>query len=169
IESSVNYSFPRLIELDLSSLSLNELPQFLGKFPSLDSLDMSDNKLNEIVPNWLLETINSFGFLNLSQNLFTSIDQPSRSTYRLSFLDLSSNLLQGDLSMSICNMNALQFLNLARNKLTGFIPQCLVKLSSLRVLDLQMNKFHGTLPNNFSSNSQLSTLNLFGNQLEDSL
>ncbi|XP_058746697.1 receptor-like protein 54 [Vicia villosa] len=167
IESNVNYSFPRLIELELSSLSLNELPKFLGKLPSLDSLDMSNNKFTGSVPNWLLETINSFGFLNLSQNLFTSIDQSSRSSYQLGFLDL--NLLQGELSASICHMSSLKFLNLAHNKLTGTIPQCLVSLWHLEVLDLQMNKFSGTLPSKFSNDSQLSTLNLYDNQLEKCL
>ncbi|XP_058742821.1 receptor-like protein 7 [Vicia villosa] len=167
IESNVSYSFVELTTLELSSLSLNELPKFLGKFPSLYSLDMSNNKFNGRVPNWLLETVNSLRYLNLSQNMFTSIDQISRSNQWLIYLDLSYNLLQGELSASICNLSSLQFLNLAHNKLTGTIPQCLVSLSDLEVLDLQMNKFYGTLPNNFSNFCVLSTLNLFDNQLED--
>ncbi|CAI8587052.1 unnamed protein product [Vicia faba] len=166
IESNVNYSFSELISLELSSLSLNEIPRFLQKCPSLYSLDMSNNKLYGRVPDWLLETMNDQGFLNLSQNMFTSIDQISTSSYRLGSLDLSLNLLHGELSSSICNMSSLKFLNLAHNKLTGLIPQCLVSLSSLQVLDLQMNKLYGILPNKFSNDSQLLNLNLYGNQLE---
>ncbi|CAI8587045.1 unnamed protein product [Vicia faba] len=169
IESNFSYIFVELTTLELSSLSLSQLPKFLGKPPSFYSLDMSNNKLNGRVPNWLLETINSLGFLNLSQNMFTSIDHSSRSGYQISYLDLSYNLLQGELSASICNMSSLEFLNLAHNKLTGIIPQCLVSLSSLQVLDLQMNKFYGNLPNKFSKESQLLTLNLYGNHLEECL
>ncbi|XP_058744997.1 receptor-like protein 54 [Vicia villosa] len=168
-ESKVNYNFSELILLELSSLSLNEIPRFLKNCPRLYSLDMSNNKLNGRVPDWLLETMNSIGFLNLSQNMFTSIDQISTSSYRLGSLDLSLNLLHGELSSSICNMSSLQYLNLAQNKLTGTIPPCLVSLSSLRVLDLQMNNFYGILSNKFSKDSQLLNLNLFGNQLEDQL
>ncbi|XP_058745000.1 receptor like protein 22-like [Vicia villosa] len=168
-ESKVNYNFSELILLELSSLSLNEIPIFLKNCPRLYSLDMSNNKLNGRVPDWLLETMNSIGFLNLSQNMFTSIDQISTSSYRLGSLDLSLNLLHGELSSSICNMSSLQYLNLAQNKLTGTIPPCLVSLSSLRVLDLQMNNFYGILSNKFSKDSQLLNLNLYGNQLEDQL
>ncbi|XP_058742820.1 receptor-like protein 9DC3 [Vicia villosa] len=168
-ESNVNYNFPKLLELELSSFSLTEIPKFLKNLSNLQYLDISNNRFTGRVPNWLLATMDNQGFLNLSQNLFTSIDQISTSSYWLGSLDLSSNLLQGELSVSICNMSFLQVLNLANNKLTGTIPQCLVSSMSLKVLDLQMNKFYGTLPNNFSKDNQLSTLNLFGNQLEDSL
>ncbi|XP_058744998.1 receptor-like protein 7 [Vicia villosa] len=169
IESNVNYNFFQLQILELSSFSFNELPKFIGKLVSLYHLDMSNNKLTGRVPNWLLETMNDNGVLNLSQNLFTSIDHISTSNYRFSSLDLSYNLLQGELSMSICNMTSLTFLNLAHNKLTGIIPKWLVNLPSLGVLDIQMNKLHGTLPNNFSKENELLTLNLFGNQLEGHL
>ncbi|XP_058742819.1 receptor like protein 22-like [Vicia villosa] len=168
-QSNVNYNFVELTTLKLSSLSLNEIPKFLGKLPSLYSLDMSNNKFNGSVPNWLLETIVADGFLNLSQNMFTSIDQISTSRKELGSLDLSSNSLQGELSVSICNWSSLKYLNLAHNKLTGIIPHCLSNSSSLLVLDLQMNKLHGTLPSYFSKYSKLQTLNLYGNHLDNHL
>jgi Leucine-rich repeat (LRR) protein len=116
------------------------------------------------VTNWLLETSRS---LNLSQNFFTSIDQISRDIDKLNGLDLSYNLLESDLSSSICNLSSLGIFNVAHNKLSGIIPECLANLTFLNVLDLQMNKFHGTLPSIFSTN--LVTLNLYGNQLEGNL
>ncbi|CAJ2633769.1 unnamed protein product [Trifolium pratense] len=168
-ESNVNYNFSQLTELDLSSLSLTRFPKLSGKLSSLEYLDLSNNKINGSVPNWLLETMDSSGFLNLSQNLFTSIDGISTNNYRLSNLDLSFNLLHGEASSSICNMSLLRILNLAHNELTGIIPQCLANLPRLEVLDLQMNKFHGTLPSNFSMDNELQTLNFYGNQLEGHL
>ncbi|XP_058742846.1 receptor-like protein 50 isoform X2 [Vicia villosa] len=168
-ESNVNYNFSQLTELDLSSLSLTQLPKLSRKPSKLQYIDLSDNKINGSVPNWLLETMDSSGFMNLSQNLFTSIDEFSSKNYRLSNLDLSFNLLQGELHASICHMSLLRILNLAHNKLTGTIPPCLVNLWSLEVLDLHMNKFHGTLPNNFPTYNGLLTLNLNDNQLEGRL
>ncbi|KAK2431987.1 receptor protein 9DC3 [Trifolium repens] len=165
-ESDVSYNFSQLWKLDLSSLSLTEFPKSSGTFSKLGSLDLSNNKLSGRVPNWLLKTVDSLTFLNLSQNLFTSINQFSRNNNQLEGLDLSFNLLECDLPVSICNMSSLQILNLAHNKLTGIIPQCLVNLSSLSVLDLQKNRFYGSLPSNFLESSNLRTLNLNGNQLE---
>jgi len=171
-ESSVHYNISQLSELDLSSLSLIVLPNLSGKVPGLQYLDLSNNKMSGGVPNWLygVDTGYSHLFVNLSQNLFTSMDQFSRNLWQdIDGLDLSYNLLADDISLSICNASGLLFLSLANNQLKGTIPQCLSSLSSLKVLDLQMNQFHGTLPSNFSKESELHTLNLFRNRLEGHL
>ncbi|RHN58044.1 putative non-specific serine/threonine protein kinase [Medicago truncatula] len=81
-EPNVNYNFSYLSKLDLSSINLTEFP-ISGKVPLLDSLDLSNNKLNGKVPDWLPETMNSLTFLNLSQNMFTSIDQISMKNEQL--------------------------------------------------------------------------------------
>ncbi|XP_027330996.1 receptor-like protein 34 [Abrus precatorius] len=159
-----NHSFSNLTEMDLSSISLTEFPNLFGKFPCLGYLDMSNNGLAGRVPNWLHE-MSSLYYLNFSQNLLTSLDQFPLN-YQLKGLDLSFNLLAGDISSSICNASSLRILNLSHNTLTGTIPQCLANLSSLSVLDLQMNKLYGILPSNFSKNNELTTLNLNDNQLE---
>ncbi|XP_027187559.2 LOW QUALITY PROTEIN: receptor-like protein 7 [Cicer arietinum] len=165
-ESEANYNFSKLFVLDLSSMSLTQFPKLLLRnYNRLDYLDLSNNKLNGRVSNWLLE---SSIRLNLSQNLFTAIDLSM--SIQLELLDLSFNLLDGDLSsLSFCNMTSLEFLNFANNKLTGIIPQCLANISSLRNLDLQMNNFYGALPSKFSKDSNLQTLNLNDNQLEGHL
>ncbi|WVY91786.1 hypothetical protein V8G54_037300 [Vigna mungo] len=162
---NVNYNFPRLEKLYLSSLGLTEFPKLARKVPMLRDLDLSNNKLNGIVPEWLHE-MDSLSFLNLSQNLLTTpIKQFSRN-YNLYFLDLSFNLLTGDISSSICNVSSFKVLLLSHNKLVGVIPPCLANLSSLSILDLQRNKLNGTLPSNFSMNSPLNVMNLNDNQLE---
>lgn len=84
----------------------------------------------------------------------------------MSGLDLSHNLLNGEIPLAVCNMSSLKFLNLGYNNLTGIIPQCFAESPSLQVLNLQMNMFYGTLPSNFSKNCSFGTLNLYGNQLE---
>ncbi|GAU28350.1 hypothetical protein TSUD_256780 [Trifolium subterraneum] len=150
-----------VIGLNLGCESLN------GTFPGLIYLDLSNHKLFGSLPNWLLD-IDSLQFLGLSHNMFTSMDQFIRNQW-LQDLDISFNLLAGDIPLSICNKSSLAYLNLAHNKLTGIIPQCLANLSSIQVLDLQMNKFYGTIPSNFSQDCDLRTLNLNGNLLEGNL
>ena len=167
-DSNVNYSFPRLLQLELSSVNLVEFHKLHGKLLSLNYLDLSNNKLNGRVPNWLLKH-NSWYFVNLSRNMFTSIDQLfniSRPDNYFKILDLSFNLLDGEIPLAVCNISSLEFLNLGYNNLTGIIPQCLADSPSLRVLNLQMNTIHGTLPSNFSKDSRIVSLNLYGNQLE---
>jgi len=167
-KSNVNYSFSHLRELQLSSVNLIEFHNLQGEFPTLFFLDLSNNKLHGRMSNWLLKK-NSLKFLNLSQNLFMSIDQwinVNTSNGYLLGLDLSFNLLDGEIPLTVCNISSLEFLNLGSNNLTGIIPQCLADLPSLQVLDLHMNMFHGTLPSNFSKYSKLVSLNLNDNQLE---
>jgi len=167
-ESNVDYSFSNLQELELSNVNLIEFHNLQGEFPALFFLDLSNNKLNGTMPNWLLEK-NPLKFLNLSQNLFMSIDQwinVNTSNGYLSGLDLSFNFLDGKIPLTVCNISSLEFLNLGHNNLTGIVPQCLADSPSLQVLDLHMNSFHGTLPRNFSKDSELVTLNLNDNQLE---
>ncbi|XP_047147752.1 receptor-like protein 11 [Vigna umbellata] len=162
---NINYNFPKLERLYLSSLGLTEFPKFAGKVPRLIELDLSNNKLNGTVPKWIHE-IDSLKYLNLSQNLLTTpIKQFSRN-YKLFYLDLSFNLLIGNISSSICNVSSLNVLILSHNKLVGVIPPCLANLSSLSILDLQSNELNGTLPSNFSINSFLSVMNLNDNNLE---
>ncbi|WVY89925.1 hypothetical protein V8G54_035439 [Vigna mungo] len=160
-----NYNFPKLEVLYLSSLGLTEFPKLAGKVPMLADLDLSNNKLNGIVSKWLHE-MDSLNYLNLSQNLLSTPVKKFSRNHNLKFLDLSFNLLTGDISSSICNVSSLNVLVLSHNKLVGVIPPCLANLSSLSVLDLQRNKLNGTLPSNFSMNSLLNIINLNDNQLE---
>jgi len=160
--TNVNYVFPYLNTLYLSSMGLTEFPKLSGKVPMLETLDLSNNKLNGIVPEWLQE-MKSLQLLNLSQNLLTTPMNKFSSNCGLSVLDLSFNLLTGSISSSICNVSSLVILNLSHNKLTGAIPPC---FASLTILDLQRNKLNGTLPSNFFTNKVLTILNLNDNQLE---
>ncbi|ESW14354.1 hypothetical protein PHAVU_008G273600 [Phaseolus vulgaris] len=159
---------PNLELLYLSSVGLTKFPKLSGKIPMLIDLDLSDNKLNGAVPEWL-HKVDSLQSLNLSHNLLkTPMNEFSRN-YNLKFLDISFNLLIGDMSSSICNVSNLQVLVLSHNKLTGIIPSCLVNLQTLFILDLKNNQLNGTLPTTFSMNTDLTFLNLNNNQLEGPL
>ncbi|KAB2033045.1 hypothetical protein ES319_D05G421200v1 [Gossypium barbadense] len=188
--SSVNHILPNLTDLHLSSCNFSEFPQFLKGLKSLESLDLSCNKIEGKIPQWMQEVGNdSLTYLNVSHNSLTEVEHfPWKN---IEFLDLSSNLISGNLpipastinvflisnnsfngevSSLICNASALQILDLSHNYLSGTIPQCFGNLSnSLKFLNLKKNKFYGTIPPTFAEGCQLSNFNLNGNLLEGPL
>ncbi|KAK7343849.1 hypothetical protein VNO77_12924 [Canavalia gladiata] len=167
-DRNVTYSFPNLKVLDLSSCNITHFPELFGNFPLLQYLDLSNNRLHGEIPKWLRDLEKqSLNILKLSQNQVTSMGQFEWKNFI--YLDLSFNLLTGDISSSFCNATSLQILNLSHNNFTGSIPSCLGNLPSLLILDLQMNKIEGTLPERFSKKSRLRTVSFSGNQLEGPL
>lgn len=110
--------------------------------------------------------MNHLSFLCLLLCLF--LQCPFSFSWRsLTFLDLGSNLLEGPLPSSLCNLEGLEYLLLSNNKLNGTIPHCFGNFSSqLTVLDLRNNSFHGKISTTFPKGNQLRNLGLNGNQLE---
>ncbi|KAL1174381.1 hypothetical protein V6Z11_A04G007700 [Gossypium hirsutum] len=175
-----------LTSLFLSSCNLSEFPQFLKGLKSLESLDLSYNRIEGKIPQWMQEVGNdSLTYLNVSHNYLTEVEHfPWKN---IAVLDLSSNLIRGNLpipastinvflisnnsfngevSSLICNVTSLQILDLSHNNLSGTIPQCFENLSnSLEFLNLKKNKFYGTIPPTFAKGCRLTNLNLNGNLL----
>ncbi|XP_016718385.2 receptor-like protein 6 [Gossypium hirsutum] len=179
---SVNHILPNLTSLLLSSCNLSEFPQFLKGLKSLEWLDLSYNRIEGKIPQWMQEVgIDSLRYLNISHNSLTEVEQfPWKN---IAFLDLSSNLIRGNLpilastiniflisnnsfngevSSLICNASALQILDLSHNNLSGKIPQCFGNLSnSLEFLNLKKNKFYGTIPPTFAKGPFFSKIQIF--------
>ncbi|KAL1103304.1 hypothetical protein V6Z11_D05G430100, partial [Gossypium hirsutum] len=179
-----------LRSLFLSSCNLSEFPQFLKGLKSLERLDLSCNKIEGKIPQWMQEVGNdSLTYLNVSHNSLTEVEHfPWKN---IEFLDLSSNLIRGNLSIPastinvflisnnsfngevsslICNASSLQILDLSHNYLSGTIPQCFGNLSNIfQVLNLKKNEFYGTIPLTFAKGFQLTNFNLNGNLLEGPL
>ncbi|XVF77168.1 hypothetical protein PTKIN_Ptkin14bG0019800 [Pterospermum kingtungense] len=189
--SSADYVLPNLQHLKLSSCNITEFPQFLSGSKGLKVLDLSYNRIYGKIPKWMMDVgKDSLFYLNLSHNSFTDIDQ-QLPWKEIQYLDLSSNLIHGDLpllpletnvffvsnnslsgeiSSQICNARSVQYLDLSHNYLSGTIPQCFGNLSnSLSLLNLGENKLHGIIPPTFTKDCQLKNLNLNGNQLEGPL
>ncbi|KAG4150203.1 hypothetical protein ERO13_D05G381400v2 [Gossypium hirsutum] len=179
-----------LTRLILSSCNLIEFPQFLKGLKSLESLDLSCNKIEGKIPQWMQEVGNgSLTYLNVSHNSLTEVEHfPWKN---IEFLDLSSNLIGGNLpipastirvflisnnsfngevSSLICNASYLQILDLSHNYFSGTIPKCFGNFSyRLQFLNLKKNKFYGTIPLTFAGGCRLSNLKLNGNLLEGHL
>ncbi|KAL6314736.1 hypothetical protein AAG906_027083 [Vitis piasezkii] len=61
----------------------------------------------------------------------------------LKFLDLSSNQLDGELSMELSNLHQLEVLDLSYNKLLGPVSRSLLGLKSIKSLNISSNLFSG--------------------------
>ncbi|KAL2339450.1 hypothetical protein Fmac_007390 [Flemingia macrophylla] len=176
--------FRNLQVLDLTNNSVTgELPSF-GSLPSLRVLKLRGNQFFGSVPEELFQTQLQVEELDLSANAFTGSIAVINSTTlnilnlssnslsgslptslsRCSVIDLSRNMLSGDISV-IQNWEApLEVIDLSSNKLSGTLPPSLGTYSKLSTVDLSLNELNGTIPQGLVTSSSVTRLNLSGNQ-----
>ncbi|WRX29414.1 Leucine-rich repeat - like 10, partial [Theobroma cacao] len=139
--SSVNFVLPNLEYVNLSSCNINEFPNFLKGSKVLKSLDLSNNRIYGQIYKFPWKDIE---FLDLHSNLIEG-DLPIL-PHNIRFFSVSSNHLAGEIS-GVCSMKFPEILDLSHNNFSGIIPQCIGSFGkSLSLLNLKKNKFHG---NNF--------------------
>ncbi|XP_050382983.1 MDIS1-interacting receptor like kinase 2-like [Argentina anserina] len=80
-------------------------------------------------------------------------------------LDLSQNLLYGNLPSSLSNLSKLIYLDLATNQFFGRIPSEIGLLTSLTILYLHGNDINGSIPNEIGSLRSIKELVLGENSL----
>ncbi|XP_030461728.2 receptor-like protein EIX2 [Syzygium oleosum] len=80
-------------------------------------------------------------------------------------IDLSANMLDGQIPEEFTRLAELQNLNLSQNNMSGHIPSNIGDLKNLESLDLSRNKLSGTIPPGISNMDFLSHLNLSFNRL----
>ena len=75
------------------------------------------------------------------------------------YMDLSSNALEGEIPIGIANLIGMKYLILSNNKLEGQIPSAFQNLTQLETLDLSQNNLSGPIP--LALPSTLITLGIF--------
>jgi len=134
------------VNLSFLSISMNhfqgQIPSEIGaRLPGLEVLFMSDNGFNGSIP---------FSLGNISS---------------LQGLDLSNNILQGQISEGIWNMPSLEFLDLSGNNFSGRLPPRFDTSSNLRYVYLSRNKLQWPITMTFNGSSQILALDLSHNNL----
>ncbi|KAL4354249.1 hypothetical protein GQ457_06G043400 [Hibiscus cannabinus] len=156
--------FKNLQVLDLGdNLIAGELPSF-GSLPGLQVLRLGMNQLFGPVPVELLEGFVPLKELDLSHNGFTGSIRVINST-TLKVLNLSSNQLSGDLPSSL---RSCETVDLSGNMISGDLSFMQNWEASLVVLDLSSNKLSGSL-SSLSHFEDLNTFNLRNNSLTGAL
>lgn len=176
--------FRNLKVLDLGDNQISgELPS-LGSLPNLRVLRLGNNQLSGLIPEELLES-SVLEELDLSGNGFTGsvlgINSTTLNVLNLSsnslsgslptsvgscvIMDLSGNMISGDISIMQNWVSALQVLDLSSNKLSGNFPNLTSQFDSITTLTLRNNSLVGTLPLTLGSHPSLSVVDLSLNEL----
>ncbi|CAN0863292.1 Receptor-like protein EIX2 [Linum grandiflorum] len=177
----------QLVQLDLGSWYVGPgFPHWLQNLKYLNSLDLFNSGISEPVPEWFWNMSSQLYYLNLSHNQipgklphvisvvsslslfdfsFNRLEGPLPTiSSNLTFLDLSNNLLSGNLRRFLCfnpsQVKDMQFLSLQSNHLTGEIPNCWKHWQNLLAIRLGSNKFTGKIPNSIGYASSLRSLRL---------
>ncbi|XP_057990176.1 receptor-like protein EIX2 [Hevea brasiliensis] len=103
--------------------------------------------------------------MDLSHNMLSGeIPRQVTTLIGLTHLNLSNNYLKGPIPCDIGAMKSLKYLNLSSNQLSGTIPPSISHLTRLEGLNLSYNNLSGKVPspNNFSAYAFIGNHNLCG-------
>ncbi|XP_059654989.1 receptor-like protein EIX2 [Cornus florida] len=119
---------------------------------------------------WLPRLSPNIKMLNLANNSFFGpispfLCQEMNGESLLEVLDLSNNILSGELSHCSMQWQYLANINLGRNNLSGKVPNLMGSLRMLKSLQLHNNKFIGEIPLSLRNCTSLSFIDLGGNEL----
>ncbi|GKD72924.1 leucine-rich repeat receptor protein kinase MSP1-like protein [Tanacetum coccineum] len=151
----------RILNLSFNTL-FDPLPDNLVELESINLIALNSNHLSDPLPKWISKwkRVESIMF---SKNLFIRPLRPLN-ILSLTFVDLSSNMLSGELLAEICQDNVLGMLWLSDNDLTGTIDSTFKTCSILTDLVISENNLYGELPS-YLGELQLITLELSKNRL----
>jgi Leucine-rich repeat (LRR) protein len=167
-------------EMRYFCLSRNNLtgpvPDWLGNFPKLQVLDLHMNQLNGSIPASLSNLSMFKGTPRVTEpstdlsDLFVKyIMMGVQVRYLLgtgaTLMDLSDNLLSGEVPPVLGNLTNMLILDLSGNNLTGSIPASLGDAHQLNALDLSGNGLSGDIPDNLTNLYFLVYFNVSDNHL----
>ncbi|KAF8399934.1 hypothetical protein HHK36_015805 [Tetracentron sinense] len=163
-----SFKFSYLSTVDLSSNC------FEGPFPlwssNVSSLDLRDNSFSGPIPRDIGERMPWLTDFDISRNILNgSIPLSMGKLEGLTTLVLSHNRLCGEIPQFWKNLQNLCLLEIANNSLSGNIPTSMGYLSSLLFLRLSHNNLSGELPSSLQNWTGLYSLDLGNNRLSGNL
>ncbi|XP_076914732.1 receptor-like protein EIX2 [Bidens hawaiensis] len=157
-----------LQRIDLYNSSIiDTIPEWFESILShILELDLSNNQIGGKIPRIHFNCSNQTegGILKLNSNKFEGSIATFPSNVR--FLDLSDNLLSGNVPQTDGTMNpSLKVVNLSKNRFAGRIPLHLCKVLSIQILDLSQNNFSRWLPRCLGKLINLYVIDLGNNNI----
>ncbi|XP_064962422.1 receptor-like protein EIX2 [Musa acuminata AAA Group] len=155
--------------LDLSKNTLSGvLPNCWNNSSSIVVMDFSSKNISGVIPKSIC-SIASLQSLHLNNNsLYEELPLSLKDCTKLVILDAGHNDLKGEIPTWIGeSLTSLRFLNLRSNMLDGDIPPNLSKLSALQFLDLADNKLSGTIPRSFGNFTAMKVIGKFSSRMTD--
>ncbi|KAL6321971.1 hypothetical protein AAG906_035887 [Vitis piasezkii] len=153
--------FPAWLQTQKDQMDLD-----ISRVLNLDYINLADNQIYGTVPS--LPT--AYQIYLCSNKFIGPLPRISSKTFSL---DLSHNSLNGSLSPILCQQNneenILWSLDLSGNILSGELPDCWASWTLLMVLRSQNNILTGHLPSSMGSLLQLRSLHLHNNSLSGTL
>ncbi|MED6218828.1 hypothetical protein PIB30_030145 [Stylosanthes scabra] len=175
LPSQIIHSWPQLQFLYLSyndfvshdgNTNLEPFFASLMNLSRFQELELAGNRLGGKLPHIIGDLPATMQQLHLEGNLIHGPIPPHISNLvNLTFLNLSSNQINGSIPSSLCRMIRLERVYLSNNSLHGEIPSALSDIKHLGLLDLSRNKLSGSIPDSFANLPQLRRLLLYDNQL----
>ncbi|GLJ37969.1 hypothetical protein SUGI_0772890 [Cryptomeria japonica] len=159
------------------------VPADVSKIPYLQILDLSRNRFSGVIPESISEmkgmakeseNIEAFEYGSINRTTYVEkiiirnkgLDMEYVRILRLvKCLDLSNNIIAGQIPEGMGSLFGLIILNISRNQISGVIPKSLGKMVLLQSLDLSHNQLSGYIPIELQLLTFLSYLNLSNNNL----
>ncbi|KAL1151202.1 hypothetical protein V6Z11_A09G025400, partial [Gossypium hirsutum] len=137
---------PNLMDLTIASNHLEgPIPHEIESLNALKYLNLSDNKLSGPIPSQIGNLSNLRSLILANNNLSGRIPLQI-SGLSLYELDLSHNIISGDIPSQLNFQNYSQNIFLSHNLLLGVIPSQFGNSTDLSSLDLSWNNLTGTIP-----------------------
>ncbi|XP_071692585.1 phytosulfokine receptor 1-like [Rutidosis leptorrhynchoides] len=133
------------------------IPVNFGNCSFLERLSSAGNYHSGVIPDFLLR-LPRLRELELQDNEFTAITGISDFFSQLVHLDLSINLISGDIPDFFNNFPNLTYFLAHSNNLSGTIPANLASCNKLKALNLAKNNLNGQVPESFKNLESLSYL-----------
>ncbi|KAI4347056.1 hypothetical protein L6164_007905 [Bauhinia variegata] len=145
---------------------IGEIPETIGDMLALEEVALYGNQLSGEIPSGFF-TLKNLRLLFLYRNrLSGEIRMPAVvEALNLTILDLSQNLLTGNIPEDLGKLKNVTGFALQMNQLSGPIPESLARLPALVDFVVFSNKLSGTLPLDFGLYSRLETFQVASNSL----
>ncbi|XP_058216676.1 receptor-like protein 9DC3 [Rhododendron vialii] len=167
LNGPIPQSISGLVNLRYLFLSSNNLSGIieLQIFSNLEVLDLSKSNTLVSIGSKANTTWPNLRFLGLSYCNITEFPEFLKSAEKLQSLDLSHNILRGQVPSTLSNLEQLTDFRVEHNNLNGTIPEFFSKFTKLEYLRLDRNNFNGPFPRWVANLTQLVCLDISSNPL----